>query len=145
MPMGSGCSHGQITALVYEGLSFTALQTSVTTSQDKALVGFEPADLQQMKLGAFGTNIAHMAENGALVNLFLNCCREYRCHGDLFLICLKYLHSRFVTGFSLDQLFTHGRYLPLEPDEPPHEAPDRPHRVESAEEKVIFSQLKLAL
>ena len=49
--------HGQLTTLVDESFVFCALQTGVASTDDKGLVALEPADLEEMELGAFWAHI----------------------------------------------------------------------------------------
>lgn len=72
--------HGQFSPFVNERLAFRALQTGVSTSDDKTFIGFQPTHLQNVKLGTFRTNVVDMIVDSTGVYLLLNRCWEG--HGD---------------------------------------------------------------
>jgi hypothetical protein len=64
--------HGQLAALVDERLVLCAHQAGVAAADDEPLISFQPADFEQVHLGAFRADIGDMAWNGASVKSFLN-------------------------------------------------------------------------
>lgn len=64
--------HGQLATLVDERLVFGAHETRVASADDERLVTFEPADLEEMELGAFGAHVRDVAWHGAPIELSLD-------------------------------------------------------------------------
>lgn len=64
--------HGQAAALVDEGLVLGAHERRVAAADDETLVGLEPADLEQVRLGARRAHVGDVVGHGARVERFLD-------------------------------------------------------------------------
>ena len=64
--------HRQLATLVDEGLVLCAHQAGVAAAYDEALIGFQPANFEQVHLRAFWANIGDVTRDGASVKSLLD-------------------------------------------------------------------------
>lgn len=64
--------HGQLAALVREGLALGAFQAGVPAAGDECFVAFHPAGFQDVELGAARGDVGYGAGDGALLELVVD-------------------------------------------------------------------------